>query len=100
MMGWYREVDGVPVSIEGCPTPATWSSDSRIVAKTWVRPDVEVSTVFLALDHRFTPGGPPLLYETMVFRNGSGEECVRYSTRAEAHAGHEAMCEQVRKEED
>ena len=51
---------------------------------------MRVSTVFLALDHRFMGGGPPLVYETMVFglADFDDRECERYSTRADAIAGH------------
>ena len=55
-----------------------------------------VSTVFLGLDHSFD-NGPPLLFETMVFLGGggSGLACDRYSTWAEAEAGHAAMVQKV-----
>jgi hypothetical protein len=49
-----------------------------------------VSTVFLGVNHQFGDG-PPLLYETMIFRGGDpGQEvfCDRYSTRAQAAEGH------------
>ena len=47
-----------------------------------------VSTVFLALDHNFGDG-PPILWETMIF-GICGKECFceRYSSKAEALAGH------------
>ncbi len=55
-----------------------------------------VSTVWLGLDHSFTPGGPPLIFETMVFPS-QGEmcdlDCDRYSTEEEARAGHARMVE-------
>ncbi|KKL28055.1 hypothetical protein LCGC14_2379020 [marine sediment metagenome] len=53
---------------------------------------VGVSTVFIGLDHSFG-SGPPLYFETMVFRSGSSGEllCKRYSTYDEAEAGHEAI---------
>lgn len=57
--------------------------------------DVTVSTVFLGIDHSFG-SGPPLLFETMVFGGPLDEEQVRYSTEAEAAAGHKAMVERVR----
>ena len=50
-----------------------------------------VSTVWLGLDHRFMSEGPPLIFETMVFRskkNYSGEYQERYSTEEEAIKGH------------
>lgn len=57
--------------------------------------DVEVSTVFLGIDHSFG-SGPPLLFETMVFGGELDQEQERYSTEAEAAAGHRAMVERVR----
>lgn len=48
-----------------------------------------VSTVFLGLDHNFG-GGPPLIFETMIFPSNNSSEtgCWRYSTEAEALEGH------------
>ena len=57
---------------------------------TWVTPEVRVSTIFLGLDHRWGDG-PPLLFETMVFRAGEAVEQERYSTYHDAEQGHEAM---------
>lgn len=70
-------------------TWAMWFGDtdrrrvaSTRVGKTWV------STVFLGLDHRFGPG-EPLLFETMLFDRRHFEDYQeRYSTYAEALAGH------------
>lgn len=45
---------------------------------------VHVSTVFLGIDHRFTDAGPPLIFETMVFRDDQGEDQWRWSTRNQA----------------
>ena len=59
----------------------------RIVQQDDVSPAIRVSTVFLGVDHGWGDG-PPLIFETMIFRDGSGEECWRYTTRAEALAGH------------
>lgn len=48
-----------------------------------------VSTVFLGLDHQYGDG-PPLLFETMVFRDGKGDQwCDRCSTWEEAEAMHQ-----------
>lgn len=46
-----------------------------------------ISTVFLGLDHSWN-GGPPVVFETMVFGGPLDEEQDRYCTRAEAEAGH------------
>jgi len=67
--------------------------DNR-VAETTLPNGRWVSTVWLGLDHSFG-SGPPLIFETMVFQNRSdmGDlDCERYSTEAEAIAGHERMC--------
>jgi len=56
--------------------------------------DVEVSTIFLGIDHQFGDG-PPLLFETMVFGSEHDQYTDRYSTWEEAEAGHKQMCEKV-----
>lgn len=73
-------------------------TEARVVSQTDVRPGVQVSTVFLGLDHSFGREGPPVLFETMVFRDGHGHEQDRYCTWAEAERGHAAMVEQVKAE--
>ena len=61
---------------------------------------VRVSTVFLGIDHNFGLGGPPLLFETMVFpHKGWTESAVdRYATWAEAEAGHAAMLKHMQEQ--
>lgn len=93
-MTWYRLND------ERDPVPCTrdegaryFSTADRTVAKDLVGNDDgrwEVSTVFLGLDHGHDPHGRPLLFETMVFSEGTrNEEYVsRYATWGEAEAGH------------
>lgn len=52
-----------------------------------------LSTVWLGLDHGFGRG-KPLIFETMIFDEGDGpreewdQDCVRYSSEAEAAEGH------------
>lgn len=55
---------------------------------------VRVSTVFLGLDHSFC-GGPPLLFETLVFEGPHDGDMERYVTWDEAIKGHEAMVKRV-----
>ncbi len=56
-----------------------------------------ISTVFLGLDHSFGDG-PPLLFETMVFKGDSSEDeiCERCSTWEEAEAQHARIVELVK----
>ena len=65
------------------------NTDKRRVAFDRIG-NVQVSTVFLGLDHNWGEG-PPLLYETMVFYTPrrQGFDIYRYATRDEALAGHE-----------
>ena len=93
----YILVNGVPTPEPDLDKWASWFEkigEGRRVAKTVVG-NVEVSTVFLGLDHNFGEG-PPILYETMVFGGPLDHEEDRYSTAEEAKKGHEAMVERVR----
>jgi hypothetical protein len=59
-----------------------------------------VSTVWMGLDHAFGDG-PPLIFESMAFQKTGKPfrdelDCERYSTEAEARAGHEAMVRRLR----
>jgi hypothetical protein len=70
--------------------------ETKRVARTQIDGDCHVSTVFLAVDHQFTPGGPPVLFETMIFGGPAGEEDQwRYCTWDEAVAGHERVVKAV-----
>lgn len=59
------------------------------------RGDVIVSTVWIGIDLGFHIGGPPIIYETMVFGGEYDQDTVRYATRYEAQVGHLAMCRKV-----
>lgn len=98
MHGYYI-LDGTqPVPVDDVLTLARWfETTERHVADTELYEGVRVSTVFLGLDHN-SWGGPPLLWETMVFWEGSAlhNEMERYATWGQAEQGHEAMCARVR----
>ena len=51
-----------------------------------------VSTVFLGIDHNYSMNGPPLLFETMVFRGKEDFDQQRYATWEQAEQGHAHMC--------
>lgn len=98
----YILVNKLPVPEPDLLTWARWleNSENRIVDKTQLSDDTSVSTVFLGIDHSFGwgDGGKPILFETMVFRNGEGGDCERYSTWSQAVKGHKEMVEKVREE--
>ncbi len=94
----YYDRQGQPMSL------GTWAQliekgmDYKRVAQTTVGP-YWISTVWLGLDHSFWDG-PPLIFETMVLLADDGPaneyDVVRYSTEAEALAGHDEMVTLVR----
>jgi hypothetical protein len=67
----------------------------KVIAREKVG-DVEVSTVWLGLNHNFWPGRPPLIFETMFFP--ACEVCERYSTEDDARVGHAAAVMLLRAE--
>jgi hypothetical protein len=97
---WGRWFEGAL----GIDSPEARRKDKRRVAFTDLG-FCTVSTVFLGVDHRFFDDGPPILFETMVFANKAPAEVFpeeldgmmgRYSTWAEAEAGHEEFVAEVR----
>lgn len=83
-----------------CPELLKWSqwvddaarSGRRHVGDTR-KYGIRVSTVFLGLSHSLGDPGPPVLFETMIFRDG---ECDDFQTRCctwnEAVLMHEEAC--------
>jgi hypothetical protein len=65
--------------------------DARRVGWTEIDAECHVSTVFLALNHNYFPGGEPVLFETMIFGGKYSEYQWRYHTWDEAEAGHNAI---------
>jgi hypothetical protein len=69
---------------------ASYKNGKRRVGSTQ-RGDIRVSTVFLGLDHSFG-GGPPLVFETMIFGGEHDEFMDRCFTWDEAVAMHREAC--------
>ena len=69
---------------------------ANIVQQDVIAPGIAISTVFLGLDHNMFGDGPPLVFETMIFREGDGNETFRWSTWDEAMEGHKALTEALR----
>lgn len=88
----YILVDGKPVPE---PDLLKWarSFERRWQLKSEVG-EVQVSTVFLGLDHSFS-GGTPILFETMIFGGDVDEYQVRYATMEEAVEGHKVAVDMV-----
>jgi hypothetical protein len=51
---------------------------------------VAISTIWLGINHNHVAGGPPLIYETMIFHEGYDGDMYqrRYTYRADALRGH------------
>jgi hypothetical protein len=74
---------------------AMWMETADRHIKLTEQGDVRVSTVFLGLDHNFFGSKPPIFFETMAFVGDDTVGCERYSTWAEAEAGHVRWVAQV-----
>ena len=76
-----------------CDNLAVWAKylekADRKVARDSIG-GVDISTVFLGLDHQFGDG-PPLLFETLVFGGPLDGEMSRYPSWDDALAGHKLM---------
>jgi len=83
---WILDAKGEPVPAELMEWARWFETGNRILGQDKIG-DVLVSTVFLGLDHSFGDG-PPLLWETMIFGGKHEGYQERYSTKAEAQAGH------------
>jgi hypothetical protein len=94
-MGDYYILDGHDV--RPVPDVVTWAKwfeahDRRVAFDMVGDGDarVEISTVFLGIDHNFGVGRVPILFETMVFGGPEDGYCDRYATWDEAVVGHAA----------
>lgn len=67
-IGLYKLIGHEPVPVADMAEWAVWFDEAdRVVRSTTLGP-WWVSTVFLGMDHNFLRAGPPLLFETMVFK--------------------------------
>lgn len=91
----YYKLDGhkaVPCSLD-----ELCANLSRVihVAKDVVG-ESAVSTVFLGVNHQFH-GGPPKIFETLVFGGPRADTMRRYSTWEEAERGHAEIVAELKK---
>lgn len=105
-MSYILDDDNNPVPAGDVVVAAVWCHQhpERIIVKQEEVHDVFVSTVFLhGINHNFWDDGPPVLWETMVFarRNGKRGDSIyqeRYTSYADALAGHAKAVERARSE--
>ena len=91
-MSDYYDRNGNPISFK--QWAELWTPENKRVAFARVG-DVEVSTVWLGLDHGFNPAGPPVIFETMVFGGPHSEDQERYCTEEDALDGHRRWVQRV-----
>jgi hypothetical protein len=96
---YILDVRGEPVPCDDVAAWAFWfETADRRVAQDMDEGEgaagVRVSTVFLGLDHAFA-GGPPILWESLVFGGALDGEQRRYTSRAAALEGHQELCRLV-----
>lgn len=71
------------------PVPADIGSFKIEHIEQTEKDNTKVSTVFLGIDHSFGYGGPPVLFETMIFggeQDGYQERCCTYDEAIAMHA--------------
>ena len=90
---------GEPQAMAGPRDILAWAHSFEIEERRVAREQVglsTVSTVFLGVDHSHTHGGPPILWETMVFDGRLNGSCTRCSgSREQALAMHQRMVKLV-----
>jgi hypothetical protein len=86
----WLDRDGEPIPIM-VATDLLADYDYKVVKKDvfiFEEEPVEVSTVWLGLDHNWWPDRAPMIFETMIFGGKLDLECWRYATEEQARAGH------------
>lgn len=94
--------DGEPEPVADVTTWGRWfeeASRDRAAGRRVARTDVdgvEVSTVFLGVNHDFGLAGVPMLFETIIFGGPWDQYQWRYTLRSEAQHGHDAIVAALR----
>lgn len=95
-MNYVLDVNGDPVAESNLLKWAEWFEGADLKLALDVIERVKVSTVFLGTDHAFD-GGPPMLYETMVFGGMHDKYQELYHDKVDALAGHDRTVVLVKK---
>ena len=94
---YILDTNNRPVECSNILTWARWfETSNRRVGWTQITSQIEVSTVFIGIDHRFDDKGPPLLFETMIFGGSFDQYQWRYSSWDDAQVGHAAAVRKAR----
>ncbi len=83
----YYDRQGEPIDMIEWGKRLTDLEYKRVAYDELADGTIIVSTVWLGLDHNWGEGRP-LIFETMVFGGPNDQDQYRYSTEAEALAGH------------
>jgi hypothetical protein len=100
MSRWYilnNNNKPIPASIKEAADWLEEGSNRRTVKRDEID-DITVSTVFLGLDHSWTPGGKPVLWETMIFGGEHDQYQERYTSHEDALEGHKKALTLITKE--
>ena len=95
MSGEWYTLDENKVPVRTRDEKSAFGGDRHVALTNLANGGIQVSTVFLGLDHGYD-NGPPVLFETLVFGGLLDGEMERYCTWDEAEQGHEAMVDRVR----
>ena len=96
----FYDLEGMPFSMDD-HAKLMECTKNKVIEQTTLHDGKWISTVWLGIDHNI--GGPPHIFETMVFpKKGEwGElDCNRYSTKEAAIKGHKDMVEKWRNVEE
>jgi hypothetical protein len=93
---YYILVDRLPVAVD----VHTWARffgniDNRRIGQD-IFDNVRVSTVFLGFNHNMHSTGNPVLFETMIFGGPLDSSQWRYTSYADAEAGHKCAVNQAK----
>jgi hypothetical protein len=91
----FWDKDSIPVSIRqwarlnGQNLKYSRVAYTQVLDRDYIDKDYHVSTIWIGLSVAWE--GPPLIFETMVFRDGQPDEMERWSTLQQAKDGHAGM---------
>lgn len=85
----YILIDGEVIEEPDLLTWGKWfeTPGSRTIGRNKIG-KIYISTVFLGIDHNFGCGGPPILFETMIFKGKHDKYQERYRNLKDAKEGH------------